>query len=102
MQGGTRMSPSAGNSSAADFGFDPAAVEQLAARMMADISSALASILCALGLRLGIFAHMSANGPTTSEELAAASGLDQRYLTEWLRAMAAAGYLDADREEKRF
>lgn len=83
-------------------GFDPAAMQEVTSRMMADISAAMATLMCALGLRLGIFAHMAALGPVTSEELAAASGLDQRYLTEWLHALAAAGYLEAAQDTKQF
>jgi SAM-dependent methyltransferase len=58
--------------------------------------------LCALGDRLGLFAELAAHGPATSAELAARTGLQQRYLREWLSALACAGYLDYEPTSARF
>lgn len=57
--------------------------------------------LCAIGDRLGLFAELAANGPATSAELAARTGLNERYLREWLYGMTAAGYLDFDKQTRQ-
>lgn len=64
-----------------------------AGRFMADTSAAAVGVMCALGNRLGLFRNLSENGPATSAELAARTGMNERYLREWLLALANAGYL---------
>ncbi len=62
----------------------------------------MATLLAALGDRLGIFKHLAVDGPATSAELAARAGLDERYTREWLGGMLAAGYLEYDPASERF
>lgn len=52
------------------------------------------SLLIHLGDRLGLFAAMSSGQVTTAASLAAATGLQERWLLEWLRGVAAAELLD--------
>ena len=47
-----------------------------------------------LGDVLGIYRAMAGKGPLTSEGLALAMGLQERWLREWLQQQAAAGILD--------
>jgi SAM-dependent methyltransferase len=61
----------------------------------------MTSVLCALGVRLGLFARLAV-GPATSEELAGRAKLDERYVREWLYGLSAAGYLDVDRANGLF
>jgi 2-polyprenyl-3-methyl-5-hydroxy-6-metoxy-1,4-benzoquinol methylase len=61
----------------------------------------MTSLLCSLGDRLGLFKAL-AGGPARSEDLAAALGLHERYVREWLSGMTASGYLEYDRESSRF
>ncbi len=49
-----------------------------------------------LGQRLGLYATLASLGPVTAPELAAKTGLDERYLREWLEQQAVAGLLDVD------
>lgn len=85
-------------------GMDPAflAAGQYAEQVTADLAGAMVSVMCGLGDRLGLFAAMAALGPCTSDELAGHTGLDERYLREWLHCLAAAGYLEADPVHDRF
>ena len=53
----------------------------------------MVSLLLHIGDRLGLFAGLAGRGPTTSEEFADATGLDERLLREWLLAMGAARIL---------
>lgn len=62
----------------------------------------LVSLLLHLGDRLGLFAALAPGSPVTAPELADATGLDERWLREWLRGMAAAEILEtADGERFR-
>lgn len=72
------------------------------ARVTADVAGAMASVLCALGGQLGLWRELGAGGPASSDELAVRTGLDERYVREWLLCMASAGYLDIERSTRRF
>lgn len=52
------------------------------------------SLLIHLGDRLGLYRAMQGAGPLTSEDLAAATGLDERLVREWLLGQAAAELID--------
>ncbi len=49
-----------------------------------------------LGVRLGLFDALAANDGATSESLALATGLHERWVREWLHAIAAAELADHD------
>jgi len=72
---------------------DPEAFERLAGQVISDAGGALIVPLALLGDRLGLFTALASGGPTTSGELAARTGMTERYLREWLLAMAAGGYI---------
>ena len=70
----------------------------------------LVSLMIHLGDRLGIYQAMDGAGPLTSAELASRTGLQERWLREWMRGQAAAELLDyhrpgaedADEKDGRF
>jgi SAM-dependent methyltransferase len=49
-----------------------------------------------LGDRLGLYRALSERGPATPAELAAAAGLNERYVREWLEQQASTGILEVD------
>jgi 2-polyprenyl-3-methyl-5-hydroxy-6-metoxy-1,4-benzoquinol methylase len=51
------------------------------------------SLMIHLGDRLGLYRAMTGQGPMTAAGLAAATGLHERWLLEWLRGQAAAGLI---------
>jgi SAM-dependent methyltransferase len=55
-----------------------------------------------LGDRLGIYKAMGDGEAVTPEDLAEKTGLNPRYLREWLSAQAAAGYVDYNPKSKKF
>jgi hypothetical protein len=63
------------------------------ARRLLDIlnDGALAGMI-SLGHRTGLFDTLRDMAPSTSEEIADAAGLNERYVREWLGAMLAGGY----------
>lgn len=82
--------------------FDMNAVMSFIKRFVADTSAAAVCTMCALGNRLGLFRDLREHGPASSVELAARTGLSERYLREWLLSLASAGYLELDKESGRF
>jgi len=53
----------------------------------------MVGLMIHLGVRLGIYQALDGAGPVTSGDLAAATGLHERWLREWLRSQAAAELL---------
>jgi hypothetical protein len=72
---------------------DQAAFEQLLGKVISDVGAAVTVPLVRLGDRLGLFTALAAGGPVTATVLAARTGLVERYVREWLLAMAASGYV---------
>ncbi len=62
-------------------------------KVMGDIGGALALLLSYIGDQSGVFRALRDHGPCSSAQLAQAAGVDERYLREWLSAMAAGGYV---------
>jgi len=72
---------------------DQEAAEQFAGRLFELFTGATLSCLIDIGRRTGLF-DAAARGPATSAELAARAGLQERYVREWLGAMATAGIFE--------
>ena len=81
---------------------DRAKVEAFVGKVLGDTAGTTATVLAGIGDRLGLFKDLAASGPATSGELAARTGIHERYAREWLAGMAAAGYLDYDPAGRRF
>jgi len=58
------------------------------------LEGAVVSSLVYLGDALGLYKAMQDAGPLTSHELAAKSGLNERWVREWLRNQGAAGLIE--------
>ena len=71
-------------------------------RMVGDLGSVATGALVLLGDRLGLFKAMQDGESVTAAELAARTGLHERYVREWLAAQAAAGYVEYDSGGDRF
>jgi 2-polyprenyl-3-methyl-5-hydroxy-6-metoxy-1,4-benzoquinol methylase len=54
------------------------------------------SLMIHLGDRLGLYRSMAGAGPMKAADLAAVTGLHERWLLEWLRGQAAASLIDSD------
>jgi hypothetical protein len=81
---------------------DSKKVEALAFRIVNDSGGAYTLALAYIGDRLGLFKAMSGAGPLTSTELARKTGLNERYVREWLKSMVASEYLDCDPATGRY
>jgi SAM-dependent methyltransferase len=75
---------------------DPARLDAAMGKTFGELGVGVTGPLIVLGDRLGLWAALAGAGPTTPGELAGKTGLNERYLSEWLRALAVAGYLEYD------
>ena len=65
-------------------------------RMTGIMNGGALALMCSIGHKTGLFDAMSDLDPSTSQEIAVAAGLDERYVREWLAAMTAGGVVDHD------
>jgi len=71
---------------------DQGKLDQLLGKVMGDFAGGVNMMLVRIGEQTGLFRAL-AEGTATSGELAKRSGTAERYVREWLSAMAAAGYV---------
>lgn len=71
-------------------------VMEFLGRVVTDSGAAVAGISTALGDRLGLYTAMAGAGPLTSEQLAERTGLNERYVREWLAGQVAGQYVHYD------
>src|SRR5262245_36899109 len=81
---------------------DTERMEAFAGKVLNDSSAAFVTTLAALGDRLGLFKALASGEPSSSADLAARAGIDERYAREWLGGMASAGYVTHDPATNRF
>ncbi len=74
-------------------------LQALGERIGTDLGGAMVSALAYIGDKLGLFRALADGPPTTSSDLADRTGLDERYVREWLKAMVAAEYVEHDAEQ---
>jgi len=81
---------------------DEQKLEERAGKAMADFGSGIAVLLIGIGDELGLWRALAEAGPVTSVQLAERTGYAERYLREWLAALAANGYLAYDPQTQTF
>jgi SAM-dependent methyltransferase len=82
---------------------NPDKLNALVGKMLGDLGGAFSVPTTRIGLRLGLFEALHAQGPATALQLAQrAGGLAERYVREWALAQAANGYIDYDAPTQRF
>lgn len=81
---------------------DQGRLNEFLGRMLADLGGAYSVALVRMGERLGLYAAMKDGVPVTAAELAARTGLAERYVREWLAHHAASGYVEYEPASGRF
>jgi SAM-dependent methyltransferase len=76
--------------------FDQERSEAFAGRMVSVLNDASLALMLSIGHQVGLFDTMAGRAPSTSDEIAAAAGLNERYVREWLGAMVTARVVDYD------
>src|ERR1700720_2662661 len=79
-----------------------AKLNQLIGQMLSDLGGASSVAMVRIGDALGLYKALYVKGATTAEELAAAAGVNERYLREWLANQAASNYLSYDPVTRQF
>ena len=75
---------------------DARAVEGYLGRLTTDLGGSLGVLLISIGTRSGLWRALDGAGPLTARQVADRVTVDPALVREWLRAQAAAGYLDYD------
>ena len=81
---------------------DQEKLQALLGRAVVDIGANFHAALVVTGDKLGLFRALRELGPTTPADLAKRTGTHERYVREWLSAMAAGGYVTYDSAGEEF
>lgn len=81
---------------------DSAKLEQLQGKVINDVAGSLGLLMAYIGDKLDLYSALLEISPASSQELADNTGMDERYLREWLSANAAAGYVQYDAASGKF
>ena len=81
---------------------EPTKLEALSGKVVGDIAGALGILMAYLGDQAGLYTVMDENGPQTISELATVTGMNPKYLREWLGSNSAAGYVTYDEEADKY
>ena len=82
--------------------FDPARAEAFAGRLLSALNDGALCLMLSLGHRSGLLDAMRDRPPSTSSEIAERSGLDERYVREWLGAMVTSRVVEVDGATGRY
>lgn len=75
---------------------DAARVEEFAGKVLQIIADASTALTLSIGHRTGLFDGLACLPAATSREVADATGLQERYVREWLAAMLVGGIVEHD------
>ncbi|HEV2746676.1 MAG TPA: class I SAM-dependent methyltransferase [Allosphingosinicella sp.] len=78
------------------------AEEEFSQRLLTMVNHATTGMMISIGHRTGLFEAMKQGGAATSAELAERAGLAERYVREWLGAMATARVVELDLASRRY
>ena len=72
---------------------DEKVVKEFANKIFQDMSSSFSTAMAFIGVKNGIFKIMQDRGELNIDEITKLTGLDQRYLEEWLKGMVSTQYI---------
>ena len=81
---------------------DTAAAEAFAGKMVGIINGGFLALITSVGHRTGLFDAIAKLPPSTSEEIASAAGLNERYVREWLATMTVGRVIEYDAATKKY
>jgi 2-polyprenyl-3-methyl-5-hydroxy-6-metoxy-1,4-benzoquinol methylase len=82
--------------------FDQAEAEAFAERLLEVLNGGAMAIMTSIGHRTGLFDAMAGLPPSTSEQIATAANLDERYVREWLGAMTVGKIVEHNPEDETY
>jgi len=81
---------------------DPDKLMSFVFRAVDEVGATLNTALVVMGDKLGLYQALADGGPLTPADLAARTGIAERYAREWLSAQAAGGFADYDPGSRRY
>ena len=72
--------------------------EKFAEKMLGVLNDGALVLMSSIGHRTGLFDAMAGLPPSTSEQIASAANVNERYVREWLAAMVTGGIVEYDPE----
>jgi 2-polyprenyl-3-methyl-5-hydroxy-6-metoxy-1,4-benzoquinol methylase len=75
---------------------DAARAEAFAGQMLTAVNGGFLALMMSIGHQTGLFDRLAALPPSTSSAIAAAAGLNERYVREWLGAMVTGRIIEYD------
>ena len=81
---------------------DPARAEAFAGQFVGILNSAALAAMASVGHQTGLFDRMAGLPPSTSHEIAQATGLNERYVREWLGAMVTGRIIEYDGSSRTY
>lgn len=75
---------------------DKAKAEAFGGQMVGILNSGLLAFMTSIGHRTGLFDRMSEMAPSTSQQIADAASLNERYVREWLGSMVTGRIIEYD------
>jgi len=82
--------------------FDRTKAEAFAERMLDILNSGGLAVMISIGHRTELFDTMAELAPSTSQQIAGAAGLNERYVREWLGAMVTGRLVDYSAIDKTY
>jgi 2-polyprenyl-3-methyl-5-hydroxy-6-metoxy-1,4-benzoquinol methylase len=79
--------------------FDRQRAEAFAERLVDVLNGGALALMTGIGHRTGLFDAMAGLPPSSSERIASAANLDERYVREWLAAMVVGRIVEHDPED---
>ena len=76
--------------------FDASLAEEFASKMLQFLNGGMLSLMISIGHKTSLFDIMSESEPSTSQEIAQKTKLDERYVREWLGAMVTGKIIKYD------
>ena len=86
----------------ADTQFDKAKAEAFSKKMLGILNDASVAQMIVIGHQVGLFDTLAGLAPSTSEQIAQASSLNERYVREWLGAMVTGRIVDYEPADKTY
>ncbi|WP_247711438.1 class I SAM-dependent methyltransferase [Qipengyuania gelatinilytica] len=77
-------------------------VEELAGKVIGDVAGAMSLFMAFLGDKAGVFDKLDGQGRVSLEKAAELTGLNPKYLHQWLGSVCAAGYITFHAQDETF
>ncbi len=82
--------------------FDTVKAELFSGELLTALNHGALCLMVSVGHRTGLFDVMSGLAPASVEEISQRSGLNERYVREWLGAMVTSGVIEVDSDSHRY